>query len=127
MKRNIRITCGGVSLEATLYDTPTTKMLVRELPIKGEVNVWGEEIYFPVQFTAEPEDNAREEVEVGTLAYWPPGKAFCIFFGPTPVSTSALPRAYSPVNIIGEIKQDTTILKNIIQGEKIVVDFVVEE
>lgn len=125
--KKIIITCGNISLEAELYDSPTTKLLTREFPLTGEVNVWGEEIYFPVQITAELENEASQEVAEGTLAYWPPGKAFCIFFGPTPVSTSHKPKAYSPVNIIGKISQNPAALKAVTQGEKIIVDFLLTD
>jgi hypothetical protein len=49
--------------------------------------LWGEEIYFPISLSSEGDPDAREEVEVGTVAYWPPGDALCLFFGPTPAST----------------------------------------
>ena len=119
MMRSIAIKCGRFEFEAELFDTPTCRMLLNELPVNGTANVWGEEIYFPVSFTAELENDSTEEVEEGTLAYWPPGKAFCIFFGPTPASTSSKPRAYSAVNIIGKIKGSLRKLKQISQGEKI--------
>ena len=123
MIRVIDIKCGRFTFEAELFDTPTTRMLLNELPVSGTTNVWGEEIYFPLSFTAELEHDSTEEVEAGSLAYWPPGKAFCIFFGPTPASTSEKPKAYSAVNVFGKIKGDLTKLKQISQGEKIEVSF----
>ena len=66
-------------------------------------------------------DDAVAEVEVGTLAYWPPGSAFCIFWGPTPVSTSDKPKAYSPVNILGEIIGDATLFQSIKPGQIVTV------
>ena len=97
-------------------------MIADAMPLSGNANTWGEEIYFPVPCTAELEDNAPEEVEVGTLAYWPQGKMFCVFFGPTPVSTSSKPRAYSPVNIIGRIEGNLDDLRSISDGEEIKVE-----
>jgi hypothetical protein len=113
--------------DAELSDTITSKMLMNELPVNGSANIWGEEIFFPLTFTSECEPDACEEVEEGTLAYWPPGKAFCIFFGPTPVSTSEKPRAYSPVNVLGKIHGNLDGLRRVTQGEKITVDFAIEE
>lgn len=121
--KNIRIRCGRKVFDAELSDTKTVQMLIEALPVAGNVNIWGEEIYFPLSFTAETEASAIEEVEEGTLAYWPPGKAFCIFYGPTPASTSDKPRAYSPVNVIGKICGNIEGLREISQGEKITVDF----
>jgi len=125
--KNIRIWCGRWVFDAELSDTKTALMLIDELPLAGNANIWGQEIYFPLNFTAEPEPDAQEEVDEGTIAYWPPGKAFCIFFGPTPVSTSDKPRAYSPVNIIGKLKGNLEDLSFISQGEKIKVDFIDEK
>jgi len=125
MKR-VRIKCGRLSFDAELFDTETARMIANESPLVGSANIWGDEIYFPVSFTSEVESDAREEVEVGTLAYWPPGKAFCIFFGPTPVSTSTKPRAYSPVNIIGKIHGDLENLRLISDGEAIKVELIDE-
>ena len=113
------IKCGRFIFNAEIFDTPTARMVMNELPLTGSSNLWGEEIYFPVTFTAELEANAVEEVDEGTLAYWPPAKAFCIFFGPTPVSTSDKPRGYSAVNVFGKIRGNLDTLRQISPGEKI--------
>lgn len=124
--KKLLITCGRLSFEAELNETKTAEMIFNELPLSGEANLWGEEIYFPITLTAELEEDAVEEVEVGTLGYWPPGKAFCLFFGPTPVSTSAKPRGYSPLNVIGKILGDTEKLKEVAPGELVKVELVVQ-
>ena len=100
--------------------------MLDDMPLIGDANFWGDEIYFPVSFTAELEEDAPEEVEVGTIGYWPPSKAFCMFFGPTPVSTSEKPRGYSAVNICGKIHGDLAGFKSITPGEKIRVEIVEE-
>jgi hypothetical protein len=120
--RELVIKCGRFVFKAELFETQTTRLLIKELPLTGNTNIWGEEIFFPVSITAELEENCVEEVDEGHLAYWPPGKAFCIFFGPTPVSTSTRPRAYSPVNVFGKIKGELDKLKEVTQGEIIAVD-----
>ena len=102
-----------------LTTSPTTGKLINALPVEGKANIWGEEIYFEIPVTAAQESDAREEVEVGTIAYWPVGRAFCIFFGPTPVSTGDKPRAYSPVNILGKIEGDLSELKGVQQGDTV--------
>lgn len=115
----IEITLGTLTLTASLNDSLTAKKIIAALPLEGSANVWGEEIYFEVPVAVEPQDDAMAEVEVGTLAYWPTGCAFCIFFGPTPVSTNSMPRAYSPVNVFGSINGDTTCLKQVANGTKV--------
>ena len=112
----ITITAGDVTLPAELNDGPTAQQIWESLPIKGQANVWGDEIYFGIPVTAEQEPGARAEVEVGELGYWPPGNAFCIFFGPTPVSTDERPRAASPVNILGRMLGDATQFRTVRHG-----------
>ena len=82
----------------------------------GTANVWGEEIYFKIPVTAKQEPDARAQVEVGELGYWPVGQAFCIFFGPTPASIDERPRAYSPVNVLGRIVGDATQFRRVQDG-----------
>ena len=107
------------SLQARLNDSPTAQELLKQLPIEGQVTTWGEEIYFEIPVEMPQESDARQEVEVGELGYWPVGSAFCIFFGPTPVSTDEQPRAYSPVNILGEILGDSQGLRGIKDHDKV--------
>ena len=107
------------SLQARLNDSPTAQELLKQLPIEGQVTTWGEEIYFEIPVEMPQESDARQEVEVGELGYWPVGSAFCIFFGPTPVSTDEQPRAYSPVNILGEILGDSQGLRGIKDQDKV--------
>ena len=100
----------------------TAQAVISALPITGEASRWGDEIYFEIGAKA-GEENSRQEVEVGDIAYWPPGHALCIFFGRTPVSTSDRPRAYSPVNvfgkIIGSMADAIKILKSVKDGERV--------
>jgi hypothetical protein len=119
MSYRITITAGSVTVEAELNDSPTAQAIWNALPITGKANTWGDEIYFeiPVHVAQEPE--ARQDVEVGELGYWPVGHAFCIFFGPTPVSTGPKPRAYSPVNVVGCVLGDATAFRQVGDGEKV--------
>lgn len=118
MKR-ITVSAGGVSLAAELNDSPTAQQIWEALPIEGRANVWGDEIYFEIPVVAEQASDARAEVEVGELGYWPVGQAFCVFFGPTPVSVDERPRAYSPVNIVGRVLGDATQFRAVRSGERV--------
>ena len=115
----IQIEVNESSFVAELYDTPTAEKILDNLPLDGYVNVWGEEIYFTIPVGIAEEPDAHEIVEVGELGYWPVGAAFCIFFGPTPISIGTNPRAYSPVNVFGKIKGDLEALKDVKQDDKI--------
>jgi hypothetical protein len=116
MAYRITITAGTVTMEAELNDSPTAQMIWEALPITGRANTWGDEIYFEIPVQAEQAPDARADVEVGELGYWPVGKAFCIFFGPTPVSTSEKPRAASPVNVVGRVMGDATAFREVAAG-----------
>lgn len=117
--KKINILVGDVSVEAEMLDTPTANRILEALPIKSSANVWGDEIYFDIPLCLEPEPDARADVAVGDLAYWPAGPAFCIFFGPTPVSSGDQPRAYSPVNVFGRVLGDARQLKGVSSGAAI--------
>jgi hypothetical protein len=112
----INISVENLSIEAEMFETPTARKMIEALPLEGSVNVWGDEIYFNIKLQFELEPDARADVEVGDLAYWPAGPAFCIFFGPTPVSTGEQPRAYSPVNVFGRVLGDTGQFKTVSDG-----------
>lgn len=102
-----------LKLTATLNNSDTAEKIYEALPFEGTANIWGDEIYFNIPVSLEQEPDARADVEVGELGYWPVGTAFCIFFGPTPMSTGEKPRAASPVNIFGKIEGDPLILKEV--------------
>ena len=114
----IRINIGGLSMEGELYDTPTARRVAEALPIRTGFDTWGEEIYFPIPAEAELDEGAREEVEPGDLGYWPTGRAFCIFFGETPVSTPGKIIPASAVNVIGKVLGDAKKFKEVMgEGE----------
>ena len=117
---NIIIEAGSVQMEAELNDSATARQVWDALPIEGSANLWGDEIYFEIPVVAPQATDAREVVEVGTLGYWPVGHAFCIFFGPTPVSTDKRPRAYSPCNILGQVLGDATRFREVRNGETVI-------
>jgi hypothetical protein len=115
----ISIGFDNLTVKATLNDSPTASEIWSQLPIEARTNTWGDEIFFEIPVNIPQEPDAREQVEIGELGYWPVGRAFCIFFGPTPVSTDEKPRAYSPVNIIGEVLGDFSQLSSIQDGERV--------
>ena len=115
----IRIKIGSLSMDAELNDTATAKKVADALPITASFSTWGDEIYFSIPVDAPLEDSAKEVVEMGDLGYWPTGKAFCIFFGPTPVSRPGQIVPASAVNIIGEVSGDAQRFKEVM-AERVV-------
>jgi hypothetical protein len=84
-------------------DAPRTRDAIADaLPLEGDAAKWGDELYFSIPVDVASE-NARAEVDVGTVAYWPQGSALCLFWGPTPASSGEEPRAASPVNVVARI------------------------
>jgi len=119
MERKIKIKAGNVETEALLNDSPTAQKIWAALPIEAEANTWGDEIYFAIPVKAPLEKTARELVQVGDLGYWPTGNAFCIFFGPTPMSRGEEVRPASAVNVIGKVAGDAKVFKKVPSGAKI--------
>ncbi|PCN50340.1 hypothetical protein B6U99_04940 [Candidatus Geothermarchaeota archaeon ex4572_27] len=104
----------------------TASRIVESLPLRGTAKRWGDEVYFKVPLGLPPE-NARVEVEVGEVAYWPEGKCICIFFGRTPISPPEGPiRAYSPVNVFARVVGDPTVFRRVVEGEEVALELLSE-
>ncbi len=110
--------CGDVFAEFTGESPRTAQAIWDALPLEARANTWGDEVYFSVPVDADPED-PRAVVEMGDLGYWPPGSAFCIFFGPTPASRGDEIRPASPVNVFGRVEGDPRVFKNVSSGDPV--------
>ena len=109
---SIRVTLGDLVVTATLNDSETARLIREALPLQSKAQLWGAEVYFTIPVEA-GEENARADVPAGTVAYWPPGKALCLFFGQKP---------YSPVNVVGELEGDPCVLAQVKEGDSIRVE-----
>ena len=121
MKRTIQIKVNGIELEAILNDSRTAQAIWEALPIVARINTWGDEVYFTIPVKLELE-KGKELVEIGDLGYWPTGSAFCIFFGPTPMSRGEEIRPASAVAVFGKVVGDATILKKANSGAQITIE-----
>ncbi len=119
--KKITITVKDIKMSAELNDSNTAQKIWKTLPIEGSVNTWGDEIYFSIPANVGLE-NAKAVVSEGDLGYWPPGNAFCIFFGTTPVSRGDEIRPASPVNVFGKIIGDPKVFKKVNSGAKIIIE-----
>lgn len=108
----IRIVAGNVVVTGTLNASETAAQIAAALPFEGRANLWGREVYFNIPVDAD-EENPQADVRAGALAYWPPGKALCLFFGQKP---------YSPVNVVGQMDGDPAVLSAVKQGDPIRVE-----
>jgi len=116
--RAIRITAGAVTLDAELNDSKSAAAIAAALPIEAKAQTWGDEIYFDIGLTLAGE-SPQEVVALGDLGYWPPGQAFCIFFGPTPMSRGDEIRPASAVNVVGRVVGDARAFKPVRAGSRV--------
>ena len=121
----IKITVGDLTAVAQLNETETAKAIYKALPINARASTWGDEIYFSIPVLLR-EDDAKEVVDLGDVGYWPPGNAFCIFFGRTPASQGNEIRPASPVNVFGKIEGDAKVFKKVRSGANILLEQVKE-
>ncbi|MBI4082365.1 MAG: hypothetical protein HY423_07110 [Candidatus Lambdaproteobacteria bacterium] len=120
--RKLRMTFGTLVLEAEVFETATGAALWGALPFEARASTWGEEVYFATPVAATPEPGAREVVQAGELAYWPPGNAIAIGFGRTPASRGDEIRLASPVNVWGRALGDVKQLAQVRAGTPIRVE-----
>jgi hypothetical protein len=119
--QRIKLTAGQVSAVALLNDSKTAQAIWEALPFRSVGNRWGDEIYFSIPVELD-EESARAVVELGDLGYWAPGTAFCIFFGPTPVSRGGEIRAASPVNVFGRLEGDPRVFTAVPDGSAVLIE-----
>jgi hypothetical protein len=99
----------GIDLVVVMNDSATAAELWDSLPVESSAQVWGDEVYFSVPVDRGPED-PQATVELGAVGYWPPGSAVCLFFGQQPVS---------PVNIVGAVEGDPSVLAAVQEGHAV--------
>jgi len=116
--RAIRITAGEVSATATLDGSRTADAIWDALPLEAKASTWGDEIYFDIGLAIAAE-SPKEVVAMGDLGFWPPGRAFCIFFGRTPASVGDEIRPASGVNVFGRVGGDSTVFKKVRAGARV--------
>lgn len=119
MERRIEIRLGDRTFTATLFDTPVADAIWKALPIDSHASQWGDEFYFDtgVEVASGP---SRETVDAGDVAYWSPGQALCLFWGPTPMSGPGEIRPASPVAVFGKLDGDPLALASARPGRVVV-------
>ena len=111
MGKKIKIRIADRTFTASLNEGETSALFYDILPLTISMQRWGDEYYGDCGLSMPQASDARQDMEEGELAIWPAGNALCIFFGPTPASTSDRPRAISPVNPIGRVEGSPEWLK----------------
>ncbi|HIE03953.1 MAG TPA: hypothetical protein EYP61_04255 [Candidatus Latescibacteria bacterium] len=119
----LKIRIGEVEATVELLECEVAGKLWEVAPFESSAKTWGDEVYFSTPVEAGLEDEfAREVVEVGDVGYWPPGKALCLFFGPTPISRAGEIRPASTVVLVGRISSDPGDLRKVRDGDPIRVE-----
>ena len=120
--RRIRISVGGVSLEAELRSNKTADAIFAALPIETACNIWGEEFYCKISSVKDHRETATTQVKVGDVAFWGAGEVLAIFFGRTPMSMGPDPVPADRVNVVGRIIGDATKFRHVINPTTIKVE-----
>jgi uncharacterized protein len=121
MPRAIRISAGTISVAGELNESRAAAAIAARLPITARAETWGDEIYFGIDLALSAE-SPQETVALGDLGYWPPGQAFCIFFGPTPMSRGDEIRPASPVTVVGRVIGDARVFKRVRPGTSVTIE-----
>jgi hypothetical protein len=108
----VRFKIGSTQVLADLNETECALGILEALPIRSRARVWGQEVYFDTEVIL-PEENPQAHVPPGTVAYWLPGKAVCLFFGQTPAS---------PVSVVGTMRGNPRDLAAVHAGDEVTVE-----
>jgi uncharacterized protein len=90
----------------------TASRFYKNLPIEGNAKQWLEEVYFIIPLELEYENQSPEAIK-GDISYWPPGAAFCIFYGES--------QPASPVNHIGKVTSNLGLFRNVDEEDEITI------
>jgi uncharacterized protein len=90
----------------------TAKGIYESLPVKADATKWLEEVYFGMELKMDYE-NPSPRTEAGDLSYWPPGPAFCVFYGES--------QPVSDVNNFGKVTENLELFKQVQDGDKLII------
>lgn len=122
----IAITIGGVRVEAELAESATARGLRQAMPFTSKAQTWGEEVYFATPVKAQPEKDARQVVEPGTVCFWCEGDSIALPYGRTPISTDERPKLANPCSVLGRLLDDPRALARVRSGDAVTVDCAVD-
>ncbi|WP_022853826.1 cyclophilin-like fold protein [Thermodesulfatator atlanticus] len=118
----LKLDFGNIVAEIELNGTACARAIWEAAPFSSLVHLWGEEIYFETPVTHSLDETAKDLVEKGDVGYWPDGKALCLFFGPTPISSPGEIRPASAVNIVGRVITSLEDLYHVPEGAEVTVE-----
>ena len=99
--------------ELELNNSKSAKTFRQALPMQIEMVRWGDQFNGRSPVWIEPDISAQVEMKIGDFAFWAPGGCFCVFFGPTPNSPGLTPKLSSPGMVLGKLKGNVAVLRNL--------------
>lgn len=120
--RKVKLTMGDVVLTLSLLDTPTADAICAALPFTSEAQTWGDEVYFDTPVIGKHENDARDVLDPGEVAFWLAGNCIAIPYGPTPVSQGNELRLASAANIWAHVEGSVTHCARVKPGDAVVVE-----
>ena len=112
-EKSMLIKFGNSTLEVELNGGKAAAQLAAALPLELSMARWGDEYYGALPVPIASSEKRRDVYEIGDVALWPPGNAFCIFFGPTPASEGDEPRMASPGIPLGRVVSGVAMLHSL--------------
>ena len=110
------------SLILKLRETETAYFISNAVPISSYVSTWGEEIYFNTNLSIEKDNDAKDVVQFGEIAFWTEGSSIAIGFGRTPVSKEDEIRLAAPCNIWADSDFEKKFFEDIRDGGEVFLD-----
>ena len=109
---------------AELDDSDISNTIWLSCPYKLDINMLGSMIYCELPMKAVlPKEGRTTNFEVGDIAYWPGPGAFCVFFGPTPLSgEDRKPVAPYPMIKIGKIIGECSELEDAGDRQRLILE-----
>ena len=108
----LKFTTNNIEFYAKTRESETSKIIIKNLPIKSKINTWGDEIYFDTRLkTVKLEEDSKDVFELGEIAYWVDGAAIAIGFGRTPASKGNEIRLVSKCNYWADAVNPSDLLK----------------
>ena len=119
----INLKFSSYTINIKLRSNKTASAIKNILPFKSIVKTWGEEIYFeiPIEESLDLENDAKDIINIGEIAFWIEGKCIAIGYGKTPISKGNEIKLAARTNIWGDALLNIKELNKIKDGDEVVV------
>jgi len=119
--RQIDITIGGITLNATLLKTATADRIWQFLPIFATIQLWPGVLYFDTDVESGLEPDAGFLVQPGDIVFTPDQDTISLAFAATPISRPGEMRLARPANVWAQTRDDMSVLSHVRPGQQITI------